>query len=87
MHLACLHYELYNQNTSCLELSTYIDIYLVIQLTSCVLSNTEILYIAMAPNFDKGNFNYRSLEKFTVGYFRVKFVRGKIFLSLVVSKE
>ena len=31
--------------------------------------------------------NYRSLEKFTVGYFRVKFVRGKIFSSLGVSNE
>ena len=26
-------------------------------------------------------------EKFTVGYFRVKIVRGKIFLSLGVSDE
>ena len=26
-------------------------------------------------------------KKFTVGYFRVKFVNGKIFLSLGVSNE
>ena len=30
---------------------------------------------------------YCSLEKFTVGYFRVKFVCGEIFLSLGVSNE
>ena len=30
---------------------------------------------------------YRSLEKFTDGYFHVKFVRGKIFSSLGVSNE
>ena len=30
---------------------------------------------------------YRSLEKFTVGCFCVKFVRGKIFSSLGVSNE
>ena len=30
---------------------------------------------------------YHSLEKITIGYFRVKFVCGKIFLSLGVSNE
>ena len=30
---------------------------------------------------------YRSLEKFTVGYFHVKFVRGEIFSFLGVSIE
>ena len=33
------------------------------------------------------NIAYRSLEKFTVEYFRVKFVCGKIFLSLGISNE
>ena len=30
---------------------------------------------------------YRNLEKISVGYFRVKFVRGEIFSSLGVSSE
>ena len=35
------------------------------------------MYIAM----------YRNLEKFTIGYFCVKIVRGKVFLSLGVFDE
>ena len=49
----------------------------------CVLWMGLSVLIMMASSFVP----YRSLGKFTVGYFGVRIIRGKIFLSLEVSKE
>ena len=57
-----------------------------------MLEYTKIQYTiqAQATKLNTYNIQYKYTvvwEKFTVGYFRVKIVRGKIFSSLRVSDE